>query len=238
MLHGQAELDAAGAAADDANSNRAFALANALEKRGPLVKKLTDGFDGHHIACGTRREVRGRCGPRIDRQNVKSNRRPIPGVYGAGLDIDPGDRPTEKSRAREARQRRQVDMRLLERVVFGNEPGQHTGVGRLELSADQCESNTRQRAHAEGLQDRDMAVATAEQHDILDHWDCWAHRSGTGLQANADYTHSAWTQARVAEGPQALGYYGWLPRRRQQRSSAGSPRVRADGRALLRRSRT
>ena len=57
-------------------------------------------------------------------------------------------------------------MRLLERVVAADQPGQHAGIGRLRLAADQRQSHAGLRAHGEPAQHLDMGVAGAQQDEV------------------------------------------------------------------------
>ena len=63
-------------------------------------------------------------------------------------------------------QRREVDMRLLERIVAADQAGQHAGVRRLRLAADQGQANAWLSAHGEAAQHLDMGVAGTEQDEI------------------------------------------------------------------------
>src|SRR5215475_6854777 len=70
--------------------------------------------------------------------------------------------------AGEARQRPSIDMRVVEPVVAGDEAGQHAGIRRMHLAADQGEAHARYRLHAEHAQHGDVRMAGADQHDVLD----------------------------------------------------------------------
>ena len=62
----------------------------------------------------------------------------------------------------------QVDMALVEVVMAGDEARQHAGIGRVRVAADQGEAHAGDRFHAEPFQHRDVAVAAADEHEILD----------------------------------------------------------------------
>ena len=70
--------------------------------------------------------------------------------------------------AGKAAERAEIDMRLIERVVSGDQARQHAGIGRIDIAANEGEANPRHRPHAETPQDRDMAVPATDQHEVLD----------------------------------------------------------------------
>ena len=67
-----------------------------------------------------------------------------------------------------ARQRAGVDMGFVELIQSGDKPREHARIGRVHLAADQCEPDAGDRIHAEHAQHRDVRMAGADQHDILD----------------------------------------------------------------------
>src|SRR3546814_13548868 len=60
--------------------------------------------------------------------------------------------------------RTQVDMRVVEAVMPGDQPRQHPGIGRMHVARDQRQAYALDRLHAEGFEDGDMAVPAADQH--------------------------------------------------------------------------
>ena len=68
----------------------------------------------------------------------------------------------------EAAQRAEIDMRLVERVVPGDQARQHSGIRRVRLPADHGQADARHRTHAEAPQHRDMAVSATNEHQVLD----------------------------------------------------------------------
>ena len=78
-----------------------------------------------------------------------------------GLGVDqpcacPGGQPSE------------IDVALVEGIVASDEARNHARVGRLYVPADQRQPHARHRLHTEALQDMDMGVAAANQHEILE----------------------------------------------------------------------
>jgi len=66
-------------------------------------------------------------------------------------------------------QRTGVDMGFVDTVTAGDESGQHAGIGCVHLAADQGKAHARDRLHAELAQHRNVGVAGADQHDVLQH---------------------------------------------------------------------
>ena len=67
-----------------------------------------------------------------------------------------------------ARQRTGVDMGIVETVMAGDQAGQHAGIRRVHLAADQGEAHARDWPHAEHAQHRDVGMAGADQYHVLD----------------------------------------------------------------------
>ena len=92
-------------------------------------------------------------------------------LHQPGVRIDARDLVEEQARAGEARQPGEVDMDVVEAVMAGDEAGQHARIGRVHVGRDQGQPDPGQRPHAEAPQHGDMAVAAADQHDVLDDGD-------------------------------------------------------------------
>ncbi len=86
-----------------------------------------------------------------------------------------------KPRPGEPGERTGIDMRVVETVVAGDEARQHPGIGCVHLAADQGEANARDRFHSEHAQHRDVGVAGADQHHVLEHG--MGHPFHAGLSA-------------------------------------------------------
>ena len=93
----------------------------------------------------------------------------MPADHAPPGEIERDDLVLVEARAGKARQRAGVDMRFVEAVVTGDQSRQHAGIRRVHLAADQGEAHARDRLHAEHAQHRDVGMAGADQHHVLDH---------------------------------------------------------------------
>ena len=66
------------------------------------------------------------------------------------------------------RQRTQIDVDVVVRVVTRDVSRQHAGVRRVDFTGDQRDAHARQRAHREATQRQHVAVATADEDQIPD----------------------------------------------------------------------
>jgi len=59
-------------------------------------------------------------------------------------------------------------MRVVETVMAGDKPREHSRIGRMHVAADHGEPHAGKRLHAEALEHAHMAVTAAEQHEVLE----------------------------------------------------------------------
>ena len=69
----------------------------------------------------------------------------------------------------EPTQRGQVDVDIVEPVVSRDQSGQHARIGRVNVTGDHRDAEAGHTVHAKTLQDDDVAVPTADEHEILEH---------------------------------------------------------------------
>ena len=81
----------------------------------------------------------------------------------------------QEPRPREARQRPQVDVRLVEAVVAGNEAGEHAGIGRVRVARYHRHANSGHAIHAEALDHADVTVAATDENEVLQDWRAKGH---------------------------------------------------------------
>jgi hypothetical protein len=67
----------------------------------------------------------------------------------------------------EIREWTEIDMRFIERVVAGDQAGQHAGIGGVYVARDQRQSHPGFGLHAKALQYFDVAVTAADEHEIF-----------------------------------------------------------------------
>ena len=85
------------------------------------------------------------------------------------IQVQTNDLIVDHSGSRELCKRTQVDVGIVKLVVSGHQTRQHSGIGGVNVSADQCQAHPWQRLHAETLEYGHLAVATPDQHQILDY---------------------------------------------------------------------
>ena len=146
------------AAAD--NGNARAGLQFCLQCRQSR-QELPDRLDRH-----ARSKRNQRRSADIDRQQVERHGRASGHGDAARGQVDVRRLCQDQSRTRAGGKRRQVDVRLVERVFAADQAGQHAGVGRLRLAADQRQPNAGFRAHGEPAQHLDVRVAGAQQDEV------------------------------------------------------------------------
>ena len=174
MLGRQQELDAAGARADQRHGGTALARENAGLQRLEAAQESIDRFDRDGVLARARHAGGVRRRANIEREEIVRDRRSRAADHAAPGEIEIDHLVLIKPRPREPGERTGIDMRVIESVVTGNQSGQHPGIGRVHLAADQGEAHARNRLHAEHAQHRHVRVAGAEEHDILEYG--MAHR--------------------------------------------------------------
>ena len=105
----------------------------------------------------------------IEREQIVRHRRTVAADHATAGEIEVDKLVLIEPRAGEPRQRTGVDMGVVEAVMAGDQAGQHAGIRRVHLAADQGEAHAGDRLHAEHAQHRDVGVAGADQHHVLDH---------------------------------------------------------------------
>ena len=161
ILDGQQEFHAPGSTTDNADG-RAFGTGQtALTELFPMPPKTVYRLDGHTGVPGTGYMCNSRRGPDIDGQGIIGHGRP--GVAHKLLvgQVQADHFIVKKSRSGEPGQRPKIDMGLIEAIMSGDIAGQHTGIRRMRITANQRQTYTRQRLHAKAFQYGDVAVATS-----------------------------------------------------------------------------
>ena len=146
----------------------------------PAPAELGDRLDRDRPLLGTRDgpDIGRRAD--IDRQQVVAERRLVLQQHPPPGAIDAGRLGMDQPHARSGAELRQVDVALREAVAAGDEARDHAGVGRLDIAADQRHRRVLQRPLAELLQDMDVGMAAADQHQILHHRPVYPTIAGTG----------------------------------------------------------
>jgi hypothetical protein len=252
VLHGQGQFHAGGPGADHGDGGGAGVGAHACEQCQPAFVEAADRLHRHRVFGGARHLAELRCRADVDRDGVVADRRVVAAEHLAFGAVDADDLVAVIARAGEFGQAAQVDMHLVEAVMAGDVAGQHAGVGRVGIGADQGQADAGQRAHGEHAQHHHMAVAAADQDDVAQYGagglhqrgtsrsrasPCKAARSASGANSGARAAHwacsvSADRRHPVSAGalrpsgnsPGSAGSAPPGPRRRPRENSPRSPR--------------
>ena len=169
VLDTEQKLEPAGAGADDADPDRAFTTEHPLCHLMPVGDEAVDRLDRHRVLGGARHLIGVGNRSDVDRQQIICHRRAVPAQHPLVGGIEADRLVMEELGAGEAGQRPEVDMGVIEAVMSGDQARQHARIGRVGIPADQRQADAGDRPHAEALEHGDMAVAAAEQHQILEH---------------------------------------------------------------------
>lgn len=133
----------------------------------PAVNKTVNGFHRRSEFASPRYAGYFRPRADIDRQNVISHRWATLADDLFSIGVDAGHAVVKQSCRSELAQRPQIDMRLVIFIVPGDIARQHAGVGRVHISRNHGEANTAQGLHAEAFNHSNVAVASADKHEVL-----------------------------------------------------------------------
>ena len=163
--HGQRQFHAAGAAADYGNAPPASRRIRC--QRGPAPPQAGDGFYRGRVFTGAGHAVEFGLAADIDRQQLVTQRAAFFAAQAPGLWIQAVHRVVEKAHARPLAQPEQIDVRVLEGVVSGEQPRQHARVGRESRAGDQRNAQAGGARHGQLAHDQRVRMAAADQHQIL-----------------------------------------------------------------------
>ena len=145
----------------DAASTRACSCSQRAT-RAPI------GLTGTPWACAPRDRQRR---PRADvyGQYVVRHRRAVAAQHRAAGQVETHRFVVEQAGPGKPRQRLQVDMRVVEAVVPGNQPRQHAGVRRMDVAGHDGHAEARNGIHAQHPEHDGVTVPAAQQDEVLEH---------------------------------------------------------------------
>ena len=163
---GERQLRPPGAAPDhrDAEPPAPF-QAVALDRLPPFPEDV-DRLDPEGVLLRPLDGVQGRLRADVDGEEVEADGGAAGHHDAPRAEIDPGRRGVHDPGVGEPRELPEVDVRLLRRVVSGDEAGEHPRVGGEHVARDEGEAHPGGRAHSEALEHRHVAVAAPDQHDV------------------------------------------------------------------------
>ena len=165
-LHGQQQLNAAGAATHHSDGGLAHMDANALQQGQPAVIELLNRLDGNCVFGSARNVLQLRCGADVDRQLVIRHGRAVAANHLLVGPVQADHFIAVQARTRKYAQTREVDVNLVVVVMPSHVTRQHAGVGRVHIGANEGEAHAWNGLHAKTFQHTHMAVATAHQNDV------------------------------------------------------------------------
>ena len=170
------QFDTAGTAADNGQVERPCVVANPFRQRVIGDQKVVNRFDRQGVLRTVNIKGRGR-GAGVDRQKIKRDRRSSGQSQKIVVQINPGCGRMDQARAGKRRQGAQVDMGFGACVMPGDVAGDHHGIGGQHIPCDQGQADARLGLHAEALEHIHMAVAAANQNDVVANGNRRCHES-------------------------------------------------------------
>ena len=168
MVDGQRQLDAAGAAANHGDAQRALPVLHPFEEAQPALAQFGDRLHRRRmLGCAGDRTHAGRRAD-VERHEIVGDRRTILQQHLPVGAIEPECFGMDQARAGPSAEPRKIDVALVEGIGPGDEARDHAGIGRLDVPPDQGDPHTGHRLHAEALHDMDMRMAAAHEHEILE----------------------------------------------------------------------
>ena len=163
---GERQLRPPGSPPDHRDPEPPTALqAVALDRRPPFPEDV-DRLDPEGVVPRPLDVVQGRLRADVDGEEVEADGGPAGREDPPRAQVDPRRRGVQDPGVREPRELPEIDVRLLRRVVAGDEAGEHPRVGGEQVARDEGEAHPGDRVHSEALEHRHVAVAAPDQHDV------------------------------------------------------------------------
>ena len=189
VLHRQRQLDARRARSHRGHTQPPRTRAHAVGEPLPARDQPADWFRGDGVIRRARR-VEPRRDADIYRQHVVGDRRPVAAQDRAPLQVEPHRLGVEQPRPREPGERTEVDVDIVESVEARNQARQHPRVGGVQVARDDGDPHAGEGAHPQPAEHDDVAVAPADEDEVLQHGNVGCHRP-TPVAAGGNETHSA-----------------------------------------------
>ena len=168
VLYRERQLDSRSAGAHHGDAQRLIARPDACRQPLPSGDQPADRLDGNGVIRRPFHADRRRDSD-IDREQIVRDRRPVTADDGTAVGVEPDRFIVIEPGTGKAGQRRQIDVRVVERVVPGDEPRQHARVRRMEIACDQGYPDARDRPHPEPAKNNHVGVTAADEDQILQH---------------------------------------------------------------------
>jgi hypothetical protein len=135
MPHGQRDSHARGPAAGRDETQGGLALAGAPDDLLPACRQAVDRLHGRCMLRCAGHRAQMRRGPDIEGEQVVGHGRLAAADDAPACKVDNDRLVVNETRPGKSRQRREVDVTFLARIVSGDEARQHAGVGRYRCRA-------------------------------------------------------------------------------------------------------
>ena len=133
----------------------------------PARHEILDRLYRQRVLRCARDLLRRRSCARIHRDDVIGQDRPVRADHRARIRVEAMAGGRDEATTGETRQRQEIDVAFVARVMPGDPAGKHSRVRRIRIRARQHELGPGERGGPESSQHFDMAVAAAEQHQAL-----------------------------------------------------------------------
>ena len=162
----QRKFKPARTAAHHRDAERSRRVLHPRQQRLPAGIEPRNGFHRREPRAIAQARGQRRRDARVDRQHIEGKRRAVRKAQATAFKIDARHGGIDKPRAGKARQRVEIHVHLLWRVVTGNQPWQHAGIRRAAALADQRDAQAGLRAHAKAFEHGEVGVTAAQQDEV------------------------------------------------------------------------
>ena len=148
--------------------NRCFARVrfHAFQQREPTVIELANRLYRNRVFRRARHGLQLRRGTNIDRQLIVRHRRAISAEHFFASAINADHFVAIQTRAGKCCEATQINVHIVVVVMSRHVARQHAGIRRVHVGANHGEAHAGNRLHAKAFEHADVAVATADQHDV------------------------------------------------------------------------
>ena len=133
MLHREQHLDPGGAAAHHRDRARALSTGDPPAHFIPPRNERLDGSYRQRVRCRAGSRLSRRAGARIHRNDVVRQRRAVVARHDARVQVHRSARRSNEAAAGEARERCEIDVAVVARVMPGDPAGKHSRVGEIGI---------------------------------------------------------------------------------------------------------